>query len=217
MRHTNLKQQAVILTILLALNFTAQAELQAFDSSVTNQTTLTNKEKPKGNNSQQTISNQKRATPKSKSGLNKKFTLNAEKKKEQETVAFLKANQQCDSWFDLDGNTSDEKAYEQIKDTGYTKTNAPATVKKQIAEGVEKCNKKYLVTNTEKPKVQDNDNSSLQAEKSPENVSKDQSEGFFGKVSNGVTKFFGNLIDKSKRNSNHTCSSGEILMHTNGC
>jgi hypothetical protein len=217
MRHTNLTQQAIILAILLALDFTAYADTQPYESSVTNQTALTKPEKPKANNGQQTLSNQKRASLKTKSGFNKKSALNAEKKKEAQTVAYLKANQQCDSWFDLDGNTSDEKAYEQIKNTGYTKANAPEAVKKQIAEGVEKCNKKYLVTNTEKPKVQDNDNSSLQADQSTEKVSKDQPEGFFGKVSNGVAQFFENLKNRNKRDPNHACSSGELLMHTNGC
>jgi hypothetical protein len=217
MSQPHLKHQAVILTILLALGFTAQADTQSFDSSVTNQTVPTQKEKTKANTNQQTISNQKRASVKSKSGINKKSSLKAEKKKEAETVAFLKANQQCDSWFDLDGNTSDEKAYEQIKAMGYTKTNAPAAVKKQIAEGVEKCNKRYLVTTTEKPKVQDNDSSSLQPEKSSEHVSQEQSVGFFGKISNGVSKFFGNLKERGKKDSNRACTSGETLMHTNGC
>jgi hypothetical protein len=217
MRQPNLIQQVIVLAILLALDFNAQADTQPYESSVTNQATITKSEKPKAIHGQPTLSNQKRASLKSKSGLNKKSALNAEKKKEAETVAYLKANQQCDSWFDLDGNTSDEKAYEQIKKTGYTKANAPDAVKKQIAEGVEKCNKKFLVTNTEKPKVQDNDNSSLQADQSSEKVTKEQSEGFFGKVSNGVTHFFENLKNGNKRDPNHACSSGELLMHTNGC
>jgi hypothetical protein len=89
MRPANLIQQVVVLAILLAIDFNAQADTQPYESSVTNQTALTKSEKPKAIHGQPTLSNQKRASLKSKSGLNKKSALNAEKKKEAETVAYL--------------------------------------------------------------------------------------------------------------------------------
>jgi len=144
---------------------------------------------------------------------------NAEKKKEAETVAFLKSNQECDSWFDLDGNTSDATAYQQIKNSGYTKSNAPAAVKKQIADGVAKCNQKYLIARPINPTTPETTKPPIETDKSQEIESKGHPVSFFGKVANGVTQFFNNFSNgvNNSNSSKHTCSPGELLMHSNEC
>jgi hypothetical protein len=217
MRLTHLKLQVVMLAICLVLDFGAHADTTSVVTSVDNQTTQPKKEKPKSANGQQAIDKQKRTSAKSKSAINPKSAAYAEKKKVAETVAYLKANQQCDSWFDLDGNTSDEKAYEQIKSTGYTKANAPDPVKKQIALGVEKCNQKYLVTTNDKPKAPEKTKSALETSQTVNNENKEPPTGFFGKVTHGVSSLFGKLKEGGKGSSNHSCTTGEVLMHTNGC
>ena len=130
-----------------------------------------------------------------------------------------KTNQECDSWFDLDGNTSDATAYQQIKSSGYTKANAPAAVKNQIAIGVAKCNQKYLIARPINQTTPDTSKSPAEANKSQQNESKDHPVSFFGKVANGVTQFFSNFRDgaNNSNSSKHTCSPGEILMHSNEC
>jgi len=42
---------------------------------------------------------------------------------------------------------------------------------------------------------------------------------FFGKVANGVTQFFNNFRNgvNNSNSSKHTCSPGELLMHSNEC
>ena len=153
------------------------------------------------------------------SGSNAKTAANAVKKKEADTIAFLKSNQKCDSWFDLDGNTSDATAYQQIKNSGYTKSNAPAAVKKQIADGVAICNQKYLIAkpiNLTKPETT---KPPTEADKSQENESKGRPVSFFGKVANGVTQFFNNFRNgvNNSNSSKQTCSPGDLLMHSKEC
>jgi hypothetical protein len=237
MHQPHLKQQAIIIAILMSLEFNAQADTQKVDDSIANNAVpampaplvvmppvstgnahqTTQSKKAKAAKVQTTTGKQKRTAVKTESVSNANSAANAEKRREADTVAFLKSNQECDSWFDLDGNTSDATAYQQIKNSGYTKSNAPDSVKKQIAEGVAKCNQKYLIARTTKPTTSNITIPPLEADKSHENESKGQSVSFFGKVANGVAQFFSNFRDRNNNSSKHTCSPGEILMHSNGC
>ena len=240
MHQSHLKLQAIIIAILLSLEFNAQADTQKVDESTASQAapampaplvvmppvstgnapqaTPRKADKAKAAKVQKSTTDKKKhTTVKTGSGSNANSAANAEKKKEADTVAFLKSNQECDSWFDLDGNTSDATAYQQIKNSGYTKSNAPAAVKKQIADGVAKCNQKYLIARSVNPTTSDITKPPLEADKSHVNESKDRPVSFFGKVANGVTQFFSNFRDRNNNSSKHTCSPGEILMHSNGC
>jgi hypothetical protein len=237
MRQSHLKLQAIITAILLSLEINALADTQQAGDSTANQAALatpaplivmppvstgnahqtTQSKKTKAAKVQTTAGKQKRTAVKTGASSNANTVANAEKKKEADTVAFLKSNQECDSWFDLDGNTSDATAYQQIKNSGYTKSNAPTVVKRQIAEGVAKCNQKYLITRSTNPATSDVTKPSLEADKSHENESKGQSVSFFGKVANGVTQFFRSFRDGNNNSSKHSCSPGETLMHSNGC
>lgn len=132
--------------------------------------------------------------------------------KQAQTILLLKNNQTCGSWFDASGSTGDATAYDQIKASGYTRDNAPAAVKKQIAIGVANCDKKYLVekpTNTMKAEVKPDAENPQQAGKIDEVDKKAKSEkGFFTKLFDGF---------KNVGRSNHDCSPGERVMHSDGC
>jgi len=235
---SKLKQQAVLIVILLFLEFNAYADIQNVDSSSANQTPaplvvmppisngnayqVTNPKADKTNATKikkPETDEKKQTVVKAGSDSKVNAAASAEKKKEAETVAFLKSNQKCDSWFDLDGNTSDATAYQQIKNSGYTKSNAPAAVKKQIADGVAKCNQKYLIAkpiNLTKPETT---KPPTEADKSQENESKGRPVSFFGKVANGVTQFFNNFRNgvNNSNSSKQTCSPGDLLMHSKEC
>jgi hypothetical protein len=231
---SQLNQQAVLIVILLSLEFNAYADMQNVDSSSANQTPAPLVVMPpisSGNAHQATspkTDKNNSAKAKKPSTDKKKQTVvkagagskaNAEKNKEAETVAFLKTNQECDSWFDLDGNTSDATAYQQIKNSGYTKSNAPAAVKNQIVMGVAKCNQKYLIARPINQTTPDTSKSLIETNKSEQNENNGRPVSFFSKVANGVTQFFSNFRDgnNNSNNSKHTCSPGELLMHFNEC
>ena len=132
--------------------------------------------------------------------------------KQSQTILLLKNNQTCGSWFDASGSTGDEAAYEQIKPTGYTKSNAPAAVKKQIAIGVANCDKKYLVEkpiNMNETKVTSNVENQPQSDMNDESVNKSKSD----------KGFFARFIDRFKNSGSqkHICSPGERVMHSDGC
>ena len=136
----------------------------------------------------------------------------AKSDKQTEILTLLKNNQTCGSWFDASGSTGDAAAYEQIKASGYTKSNAPAAVKKQIAIGVTNCDKKYLVEkpiNTTEAKSTSEAGNIQQTGKIGEVDQKVKSEkGFFAKLFDGI---------KNVGRSNHDCSPGERVMHSDGC
>ena len=132
--------------------------------------------------------------------------------KESQIILFLKNGQSCGSWFDASGTTGDAGAYEQIKSSGYTKANAPESVKKQIALGVANCDKKYLL---DKPAPM-NDNkidSDLEKPQLAETKERPLNEpkGIFG--------FFGKLFESIRNSgtSKHECSPGERAIHSSGC
>ena len=164
----HLKQKAILIAILLFFEITANADTLNVDDSTANRTfpatpvplvvmppvstgNTHQATSPKADQTNAakikklTADKKKKTVVKAGAGSKANTFAIAEKKKEAETVAFLKSNQECDSWFDLVGNTSDATAYQQIKNSGYTKSNAPAAVKNQIAIGVAKCNQKYLI------------------------------------------------------------------------
>jgi len=133
---SHIKQQAILIAILLFLEFKASADMQNVDSSSANQTPAPLVVMPpisSGNAHQATNPKadqtnaakiKKPATDKKKQTVVKAGSgskANVENRREADTVAFLKLNQECDSWFNLDGNTSDATAYQQIKNSGYTK------------------------------------------------------------------------------------------------
>jgi hypothetical protein len=124
----------------------------------------------------------------------------------------LKNNQTCGSWFDASGSTGDAVAYDQIKASGYTKSNAPAEVKKQIEIGVANCDKKYLLEkpiNTIEAKAKPNAENPQQTGKIGEVNKEAKSEkGFFTKLFDGI---------KNVGSSNRDCSPGERVMHSDGC
>jgi hypothetical protein len=132
--------------------------------------------------------------------------------KQSQVLSLLKSNQTCGSWFDASGSTGDAAAYEQIKASGYTKSNAPAAVKEQIAIGVAKCDSRYLVekpmfTNDTKAKL-DADNPQLVG-KTDEDVKKPKAEnGFFARILDGFKH-----ADSPKGN----CNAVEQLIHSGGC
>jgi len=99
------------------------------------------------------------------------------------------------------------------------KSNAPEAVKKQIAIGVAKCNQKYLIARPINTTTSNITKPPFEANKSHENESKGRPVSFFGKVANGVTQFFSNFRDgnNNSNSSKHTCSPGELLMHSNEC
>lgn len=132
--------------------------------------------------------------------------------KQAQIILLLKNNQTCGSWFDASGSTGDAAAYDQIKASGYTKSNAPAEVKKQIAIGVANCDKKYLV---EKPI------NTMEAKAKPD-AQIPQHPGKIGEVDKEAKSekgFFTKLLDgiKNVGRSNHDCSPGERVMHSDGC
>lgn len=141
-----------------------------------------------------------------------KKTTKSKSDKQAQIILLLKNNQTCGSWFDASGSTGDAAAYDQIKASGYTRNNAPAAVKKQIAIGVSNCDKKYLVetpTNTIKAKAKPDAENPQKAGKIGEVDKKEKSEkGFFAKLFDGI---------KNTGNSNHDCSPGERVMHSDGC
>ena len=157
---------------------------------------------------------QKHVTLKTGSGSNLRVT-SAEKKKEADTVAYLKLNQECDPWFDLNGSTGDAAAYQQIKASGYTKLNAPVAVQKQIAIGVAKCNQKYLTTGPAKSTASETIKPPAEEGKFQVIDSKDHSVSLFSKVGNSVTQFFSNI--KNGGTSKHACRPEELVMHSNEC
>jgi len=234
----HLKQKTILVIILLLLENKASAEMENVDSSSADQTPAPHvvmppissgnahqSTKPKADKTNATkikkpeTDKKKQTVIKAGSGNKVNAAASAENKKEAETVAFLKSNQECDSWFDLDGNTSDATAYQQIKNSGYTKSNAPAAVKNQIAIGVAKCNQKYLITRPINQTIPDTSKSPTEANKSEQIESKAHPVSFFGKIANGVTQFFSNFRNgvNNSNSSKHTCSPGELLMHSNEC
>jgi hypothetical protein len=136
----------------------------------------------------------------------------AKSDKQAQTIFLLKNNQSCGSWFDASGSTGDAAAYDQIKASGYTRYNAPAAVKKQIAIGVANCDKKYLVekpTNTMEAKAESGEQNLQQTGKIDEVDKKVKSEmGFFAKLMDSF---------KNPGSSNHACSPGERVMRSDGC
>ena len=235
---SKLKQQAVLIVILTSIELNVHAATQSIDDPIVtstvssihaplavmlpissgdaHQATQRKTEKAKAAKVQKAITGKQKQSA-VKAGAGSK--ANAEKKKEAETVAFLKSKQECDSWFDLDGSTGDATAYQQIKNSGYTKSNAPAAVKNQIAIGVAKCNQKYLITRPINQTIPDTSKSPTEANKSEQIESKAHPVSFFGKIANGVTQFFSNFRNgvNNSNSSKHTCSPGELLMHSNEC
>jgi hypothetical protein len=132
--------------------------------------------------------------------------------KQAQTILLLKNNQSCGSWFDASGSTGDAAAYDQIKASGYTRYNAPAAVKKQIAIGVANCDRKYLVEkpiNTMEAKAVPDAENPQQTGKIDEVDKKAKSEkGFFAKLMDSI---------KNAGSSNRDCSPGERIMHSDGC
>ena len=232
-----LKQQTICFIILLSIEFNGYAAIQTVDDSIVrltastipvplvvmssissenaNHATQPKADKPNAAKSKKMVADNKKTVLKAGAGSK----ANAEKKKEAMTVTSLKSNQECGSWFDLDGNTSDATAYQQIKNSGYTKSNAPAAVKNQIAVGVAKCNQKYLIARPINQTIPDTIHSSTEVNKSKQNESTGRPVSFFGKVVSGVTQFFSNFRDggNNSKSSKHTCNHGELLMHSNEC
>lgn len=231
-------KQTICFVILFSIEFNGHAAIQTIDDSIVtltaapipvplvvmpsissenaNHATQPKADKPNAAKSKKLVADNKKKTV-VKAGAGSK--ANAEKKKEAMTVTYLKSNQECGSWFDLDGNTSDATAYQQIKNSGYTKSNAPAAVKNQIAVGVAKCNQKYLIARPINQTIPDTIHSSTEINKSKQNESTGRPVSFFGKVVSGVTQFFSNFRDggSNSKSSKHTCSPGELLMHSNEC
>jgi len=218
-----LKQQAILISILLLLNFNAHADSQKIGDPTATATPVSSDggqtPKVKADQIKHAVTDkQKRASVKTGLGRNIKVA-NAEKKKEADTVALLKLKQACDPWFDLDGSTGDAAAYQQIKAYGYTKSNAPVAVKKQIAIGVAKCNQKYLVAEPVKSAISETTKLPPETEKSQETANNGRPVSTFGRMVNSATQFFGKLKDgiKNGETSKHTCSPGEHIMQSNDC
>lgn len=144
--------------------------------------------------------------------LTKAKIAKAKSDKQARAILLLKNNQSCGSWFDASGSTGDAAAYDQIKASGYTRYNAPEAVKKQIAIGVANCDRKYLIekpTNTMEAKAVPDVEISQQTGKIDEVDKKAKSEkGFFAKLMDSI---------KNSGSSNHDCSPGERIMHSDGC
>lgn len=132
--------------------------------------------------------------------------------KQTQVILLLKNSQSCGSWFDASGSTGDAAAYEQIKTSGYTKSNAPEAIKKQIALGVVNCDKKYLV---ERP-INLTGSNVVSEEAKP--LSKDDVDvvdndregapGFFARLFNSIINSGASKPD---------CNPGERVFHSSDC
>jgi hypothetical protein len=206
------KQKVILVTIVSTLAFNADADSQKNSSDIAKPITTKGIVNPIVPTSGSAVGKSEAAKMKADQLTKAKKMAKVKSDKQAQIILLLKNNQTCGSWFDASGSTGDAAAYDQIKASGYTKSNAPAEVRKQIAIGVANCDKKYLV---EKPI------NTMEAKAIPDALNPQQP----GKISEvdkeakGEKGFFTKLFDgiKNVGSSNHDCSPGERVMHSDGC
>jgi hypothetical protein len=207
-----LKHKIILVAIMSALAFNAHADSQKSSSDSVKPITTKANVNTLVPTSGSAVGKREAVKIKADQLSKAKKIAKAKSDKQAQTILLLKNNQSCGSWFDASGSTGDAAAYDQIKASGYTRYNAPAAVKKQIAIGVANCDKKYLVekpTNTMEAKAEPDAQTPQQTGKSDEVDKKEKSEkGFFAKLMDSI---------KNPGSSNHVCSPGERVMHSDGC